>query len=558
MAPLPKIASLWIGGQLSWLEQLCLRSFAAAGHHTTLYSYEEINNLPDGVHSADAREIYDPSRIVAHARTGSPAIHADIWRLHLIAQTDAIWVDADMYCYRPFNFETQHVFGFERPDLVCNAVLGMPADSPALKALLGFFEDAIDGPAEANRTPVENRRWGFTGPHALTRALEWSGELKHALNVEFFYRIPFKDRNRVLFERFDVEGDLTENTRGVHFWARRLKPRMARRENNRPEPASFLGRLIEKHGIDPDSATLPGWRPNMSQAVLLEGAGRSVTYLLDTLRTDRLTRVVDVGANPVHVPPYRPLFDMAGCEVIGFEPHPEAYENLTREASDLETYFPYAIGDGSVETLNIYRAGGLTSIYTAYEPAFTYLGRSRKNMTLVESVEIETRRLDDLDDVPEFDLLKIDIQGGEVKALSGGEARMRKAIAVVIEVRFYPLYEGEPMFGGVDAKLRELGFQLHKITEPKGKVIPNSQIGRLKRFRHRNQIIDADAIYIRDLGKLEDYSDEDLKHLAILSASVFESHDVALYCLDELVRRDSVAREAPKRYVDRLPKELKK
>ena len=31
MAKLPEIASLWIGGQLTWLEQLCLKSFADAG-----------------------------------------------------------------------------------------------------------------------------------------------------------------------------------------------------------------------------------------------------------------------------------------------------------------------------------------------------------------------------------------------------------------------------------------------------------------------------------------------------------------------------------------------
>ena len=54
MAKLPEIASLWIGGQLSWLEQLCLKSFADAGHHTTLYSYEEIPNVPEGVHTAEA------------------------------------------------------------------------------------------------------------------------------------------------------------------------------------------------------------------------------------------------------------------------------------------------------------------------------------------------------------------------------------------------------------------------------------------------------------------------------------------------------------------------
>ena len=46
MKPLPNIASLWIGGRLSWLEQLCLKSFADQGHRTTLYSrmqgYEQV------------------------------------------------------------------------------------------------------------------------------------------------------------------------------------------------------------------------------------------------------------------------------------------------------------------------------------------------------------------------------------------------------------------------------------------------------------------------------------------------------------------------------------
>jgi len=67
LANLPEIASLWIGERLSWLEQLCLKSFADAGHHITLYSYDPIENVPDGVETADAGEILSGDPMLRHA-----------------------------------------------------------------------------------------------------------------------------------------------------------------------------------------------------------------------------------------------------------------------------------------------------------------------------------------------------------------------------------------------------------------------------------------------------------------------------------------------------------
>lgn len=272
MAQLPEIASLWIGGQLTWLEQLCLKSFADAGHHTTLYSYEPIPNIPQGVHAGDAEEIFPSDPMYRHARTGSPAIHADLWRLNLLKKTDKIWVDADMYCWRPFNFTRQSVFGWEKEGLVCNAVLGLPKSSKALDMMLEFFEEEYAiGPwlkpwqqaelqkeKEAGR-PVHmtEQNWGFTGPAAVTYFLQQSGEIKYAEPVEAFYPISFPQRNHMIRPRFNIEERLTDDTRGVHFWARRMKPRLEEKENNRPTPGSFMAKLIEKHDIDVDAALIP-------------------------------------------------------------------------------------------------------------------------------------------------------------------------------------------------------------------------------------------------------------------------------------------------------------
>ncbi|MEM8980123.1 MAG: hypothetical protein AAGD04_11610 [Pseudomonadota bacterium] len=272
MAALPKIASLWIGERLSWLEQLCLKSFADAGHETTLYSYAPISNLPQGVQAGDAEEIFPAEPMYRHARTGSPAIHADLWRLNMLKKTGEIWVDADMYCYRPFDFRKKHVFGWEKPGLVCNAVLGLPKTSPALKLMLEFFKDEyaiapwlkpwqqeeLRAEAAAGK-PVHmtEQNWGFTGPAALTYFLQRTGEIENAQPQTGFYPIGFPERNHLILSRYSPEETFTDGTYGVHFWARRMKPRLQEKEKGTPRRGSFMDRLIIKHGIDPNAAPIP-------------------------------------------------------------------------------------------------------------------------------------------------------------------------------------------------------------------------------------------------------------------------------------------------------------
>jgi len=272
LANLPEIASLWIGGRLSWLEQLCLKSFADAGHHITLYSYGKIDNVPDGVETAEASDIFPGEPMLKHARTGSPAIHADMWRLQLLKKTDKIWVDADIYCYRPFDFDSEFVFGWEKKDLVCNAVLGLPRDCDTLNQLLAFFEDEYAiGPwlddwqrdeLEAEKRagkPVHmtEQNWGFTGPASVTHFLKETGEIDHAQPQEAFYPVSYKNRNHLIISRFKPEEEMTEKTYGVHFWARRMKPRLEEKEHNTPRRGSFMDKLLIKHGIDPAAAPIP-------------------------------------------------------------------------------------------------------------------------------------------------------------------------------------------------------------------------------------------------------------------------------------------------------------
>ncbi|MDO5647484.1 hypothetical protein [Paracoccus sp. (in: a-proteobacteria)] len=273
MSRLPVIATLWIGTRLSWLEQLCLKSFVDAGHVVFLYCYDLIGNAPAGVTLRDARDIFPGDTIIRHARTGSPAIHADIWRLHLMQRTDYVWMDADMLCIRPVDFDMPFVFGLEKPHQVCNAALRLPASSATLARLLDFIADPYAiGPwlkpdqqaqlrAAADRgEPVHfsHQDWGLTGPAALSHYLRETGEWDYAQPQSVFYPVSFRDRNKVILSRFDIGADfLTDQTRTLHLWARRLKPRLHEAEQNRPRRGSFLDQALRRHGITPEDAPIP-------------------------------------------------------------------------------------------------------------------------------------------------------------------------------------------------------------------------------------------------------------------------------------------------------------
>ena len=92
----------------------------------------------------------------------------------------------------------------------------------------------------------------------------------------------------------------------------------------------------------------------------------------------------------------------------------------------------------------------------------------------------------------------------------------------------------------------------------KSKALPNSQSARLNRKKVADQLVDGAGVYVRNIAEPERLSDDQLKHLAILAASVFSSHSLALSSLDRLVERGVVAADLPARYVDTLPDTLRR
>ncbi len=279
-------------------------------------------------------------------------------------------------------------------------------------------------------------------------------------------------------------------------------------------------------------------------------------WLIRYLMPGGLTHIVDVGANPIEPVPYGDLLKMGGCKVTGFEPGKVAFEKLQKIKGPNEEYHNFAVGDGQRRKLFFTKHDSMTSFYKGDFKSCDYLRRFGGSLEVVGEEDLDTVALDQ-SPVRDFQLLKIDIQGGEAIVFQGAASKLARAVAVIPEVRWYQLYEGEPMFAGLDSDLRARGFALHKFMFNKGLILPTSQYKNMNHAASANQLIDGDAVYIRDLKNADAYSDNDLKHLAILSDAVWFSFDLTIRCLDMLVKRGAVEKTAPRQYLDRLPDRFK-
>lgn len=271
--------------------------------------------------------------------------------------------------------------------------------------------------------------------------------------------------------------------------------------------------------------------------------------LTEILRPARLTEIVDIGANPVDGdPPYRAMMTAGLARVTGFEPQPEALAELVAAKSDAETYLPYAVGDGKSHTLNICAASGMTSLLEP-DPATLDLFEVLKPYgEVLQRVEIETKRLDDIAEIELLDFLKIDIQGGELSVFQHGREKLAKAVAIQVEVSFVTLYKEQPGMGEIDVELRAQGFIPHCFAAVKHWPIAPCVVNGEPR-RALNQLLEADLVYVKDFSKADGFSDEQLKHLALIAHHCYRSFDLVLRCILLLEKRGSLPPDSQSVYL---------
>ncbi len=284
-------------------------------------------------------------------------------------------------------------------------------------------------------------------------------------------------------------------------------------------------------------------------------AGKSLIAMLKA-RLDLVAplAVVDVGANPLGKPVYKPLVNAGLAHIWGFEPNPEAFAKL--ENSPKASFLLLAVGQGGQTDFHAYPSSEMSSLYPLSASAIGYLGHFRRHMGQDTVTQIDTHRLDDIAEIPQIDLLKVDAQGAERDVIAGAQIKLAQAVMVIAEMRFYRLYDGEPMLHALDETLRDQGFVLHRFLHQKSRMLHHSQKARVNARALSSQLIDGDAVYIRSFEDRSAWSDGQLRALVMLAACI-GSHDLALLALDTLVSRGLVRKNLPAAYVDHLPQELR-
>ena len=106
------VQSLWIGPELSTLEQLCCHSFIKCGHIFHLYTYEKVDNIPSEVKVLDANQIIPFSELEMIKKDQLP--FSDIFRYKMLYEKGGYWVDLDMICLKKLNFKEPYIFSSER------------------------------------------------------------------------------------------------------------------------------------------------------------------------------------------------------------------------------------------------------------------------------------------------------------------------------------------------------------------------------------------------------------------------------------------------------------
>jgi FkbM family methyltransferase len=247
--------------------------------------------------------------------------------------------------------------------------------------------------------------------------------------------------------------------------------------------------------------------------------------------------VVDIGANPIDGDaPYRLLMDAGLCRVTGFEPQPEALAELRRRAGSHERYLPYAVGDGGRHTLHLTATSGFASLLEPDERQLALLTDFPRLAQVTGRVHVDTRKLDAIEEIDRIDLLKIDIQGGELSVLREGRRKLGDALAVQTEVGFHRLYRDQPTFADVDLELRSQSFVPHQFvttrTWPLAPVVWADPLQQASR-----QLVEADVLYVRDPVRLDELSAAQLARLALVADGGYGSFGLALRCVLELIAR---------------------
>lgn len=236
------LASFWHGDPLTALETACLASFVQQGYDVTVYGYDKLEGLPDGVQYGDAREIVDQKYLFAFKVLGKPSLShfSDLFRYQLFSRVGKAWIDSDLLCLRKFVIPPSgNFFAKEAAAGINGAIMRIDPQDARLARLIDLTLEYASGGEFA---------WGSTGPALVTKAFGQEA-LAIAQPIERFYPIHWTEWWKpFLPEEREWCVAACRNTDALHLW-NNIVERSGYWKSLAPPEGSFLHACLQEQGL---------------------------------------------------------------------------------------------------------------------------------------------------------------------------------------------------------------------------------------------------------------------------------------------------------------------
>lgn len=204
------IQGLWIGPELSLMEQLSISSFLQNGHDYHLYVYDDVKNVPAGTVVRNANEILPAARIFQYKDRPSYAGFSNFFRYKLLLERGGWWADSDTICLKTFEFPDEYVFSSEinhrGVEVINSGIMKVPAGSSIMS-----FAWKICEAKDSSRL-----EWGEIGPRLMARAVRKFSLKRYKKDSRVFCPVDYEEWQTVL--QPGVCWAFDDRTFAIHLW----------------------------------------------------------------------------------------------------------------------------------------------------------------------------------------------------------------------------------------------------------------------------------------------------------------------------------------------------